>query len=512
MQRDGTNKSIWQEITVPERGARFDRAHVEVVIVGGGITGVTAALRLRESGKTCLIAEANTIGFGTTGGTSAHINTVLDTPYTDIIKQHGIEVVKTVVESTRKAISIIEENINRYKIDCDFTHCSGFMYAENDDEEKELRAIKGALEQVGIPCSEVSEVPIPAPFVYAIKFEEQARFHPTKYLTGLVSAYTALGGQISEKTIVQQVQEADDKLLIKTASDDVISADFVLYATHTPPGIQWMNFRLAPYRSYIQVWELERQEDCPEALVYDMQEPFHYFRTVEQAGKSYLLVGGQDHKTAHHNNEKQNFRELEAYIRSLYTVSNKMYEWSSQYYESQDSLPFIGYYPGKKHQRELLSTGYGGNGMIFGTLGGFMMAALVLGRKTMFQDVYSPNRIGPLSAIGDLLVENYDVAKHFIKDRFFLEKIDGLAALGRGEGKVLNYEGDKVGIFKDENGVLFAVDPVCRHAACIVKWNTTERSWDCPCHGARYAADGSLLNGPSIASLKAWEFTVHKEE
>lgn len=510
MKRDGINKSVWQEVMVPEPREQSSLKHVDAIIVGAGITGLTAALQLRAAGKTCIVLEANTIGFGTTGGTSAHLNTVLDTPYTDIIKQHGLEVAGKVVESTRKAISIIKENIERYEIDCDFMPCSGFMYAENEEEKRELEEIKDALGQVGIPCSTESDIPVPAPFVYAIRFDEQAKFHPTKYLSGLASAYAALGGHLREKTIVQHVEEEGDTLLLKTADGDVFSADFVLYATHTPPGIQLMNFRLAPYRSYIQVWELEEQADYLGALVYDMREPFHYFRTVEQDGKSYLLVGGQDHKTAHCNNEKRCFQELEAYIRSLYTVNRKTYEWSSQYYESQDRLPFIGFFPGKRSQRELLSTGYGGNGMIFGTLGGSMMAELILNGETTFQNIYSPSRMGPLSALGDLVAENYDVVKHFVKDRFSIEKIEGLAALSRGEGKILDYEGDRIGIFKDERGVLYAVDPVCRHAACIVKWNNTERSWDCPCHGARYAANGSLLNGPSVAPLKTWDLNTHE--
>ncbi|PRD57230.1 FAD-dependent oxidoreductase [Sphingobacterium gobiense] len=510
MQRDGINKSIWQETTFPELPKSPDREHVEVIVVGAGITGLTAALKLREAGKSCVVMEANTVGFGTTGGTSAHINTVLDTPYTAIIEQHGLEAARTVVESTRKAISVIKENKECYKIECDFAPCSGVMYAQNEEEKQMLIAIKDALAKVGIPCSEVDSIPVPASFVYAIEFEEQARFHPTKYLAGLVSAYTGIGGIIRERTVVQHVEKKNDVLQVKTDNGHVLSADFVLYATHTPPGVQVMNFRLAPYRSYLQVWELEREIDCPEALVYDMQEPFHYSRTVKQESKSYLLVGGQDHKTAHHDNETNNFRQLEAYIRSLYVVNKKTYEWSSQYYESQDKLPFIGYYPGKRHHRELLSTGYGGNGIIFGTLGGFMMAELVVHGKTDFQDIYSPGRLGPFSAIGDLLVENLDVAKHFVKDRFFLEEIDELATLSRGEGKILNYKGKRIGLFKDERGELFAVDPVCRHAACIVKWNNTERSWDCPCHGARYAPDGRLLNGPSVAPLSQLLLTPPK--
>ncbi|UIR54742.1 FAD-dependent oxidoreductase [Sphingobacterium sp. SRCM116780] len=506
MQRDGKNRSIWQEVVSKASTANPHIKQYSVIIIGGGITGMTTALQLQEQKKSCVILEANQIGFGTTSGTSAHLNTVLDTPYSQIIKQHGIEKAKEVLESAREAIAHISRNIEHYQISCDFMTCSGYMYAEDEEQEGELMEIKKAIHQVGIACEEVFETPLPVGCVYAIKFEEQGRFHPTKYLMGLQKAFVALGGQVIENTLVQQVQEEHHRFQVKTADGQVFLTDAVVYATHTPPGVQFMNLRLVPYRSYIQVWELDEREIYPRDLVYDMKDPFHYFRTVLYKGKSCLMVGGQDHKTAHHDNEQQNFLELEAFVKKLFSVKRKLYQWSSQYYESQDSLPFIGYYPGKGQRNEFIATGFGGNGMIFGTLSGRMITNLIQEGKCNYQELYAPARIGPIAAFQDVLREQTDVVKHFVQDRCAVERIEGFAEMSRGEGKVLKYEGERIGLFKDENGKVFGVNPVCRHISCIVKWNNAEQSWDCPCHGARYAADGNLLNGPAVAPLKRWNF------
>src|SRR5690606_29603729 len=253
------------------------------------------------------------------------------------------------------------------QISCDYMPHDGFMYAQTEKEVEELEKIKDAILAVGLDASDVIAVPAPFDIMKAITFGGQGSFHPTKYIMGLLQAYINLGGHIREHALVQTVTESEgDKLEVKTSEGQVWLAQTVVYATHTPPGIQLMNFRLAPYRSYIQVFELEDENQCPDGLVYDMQEPFHYLRTVCIAGKCYLMVGGQDHKTAHYDNEKYNFLELEAFVTAHYAVKQKKYEWSSQYYESQDSLPFIGQYPGKSHTREFIATGFGGNGMIFG--------------------------------------------------------------------------------------------------------------------------------------------------
>lgn len=510
MQRDGNNKSIWQEEYLPDIKYEVFKKY-DVLVVGAGITGMSTALKLQERGRSCVVVEANHIGFGTTSGTSAHLNTVLDTPYAEIIDKHGLEKAKLVVQSAREAIAIIQDNVDRYHIDCDFERSDGYMYAVDEKEERELLKIEDAIKQVGVHCVPAEKIPVPRAFSYAIKFAEQGHFHPTRYLGGLLEAFVSLGGKIQEQVVVQAVKEEGDNLLVETSSGTSFTVDEVVYATHTPPGIQLMNFRLAPYRSYLQVWKLSDDADNMKDVVYDMKDPFHYLRTVKSGQQRYLMVGGQDHKTAAQNNEKLNFLELEAYVRATYSVNEKIYQWSSQYYESQDSLPFIGQYPGFGNDHVYLATGFGGNGMIFGSLSAQIITDLIVNGDNKYQNLYSPSRFGPISSIGDFFRDNLDVAKHFILDRFRVEEIEGLVELSMNEGKVLKYQGEKIGVFKDQQGVLHAINPTCAHAACIVKWNSAEYSWDCPCHGARYSPDGKLLNGPTVRGLGCFKVRVGED-
>lgn len=507
MKRDGNNLSLWQDTTThdPVKSSKPIRRY-NVIIIGAGITGLTTALMLQSAGKQCLIIEATAVGFGTTSGTSAHLNTVLDTPYTDIIKDFGMDAAILTATAAKEALQIIENFVSQYNIDCDFELCDGYMYATDAKEGEELDKLLNGIREVGLPGQYISDIPAPMKFTKAIKFGQQGRFHPLKYLTALLSAYQQLGGHLLEDCIVTKVIDGDNLQQVWTANSPVYEADEVVYATHTPPGIHLLTFKLAPYRSYVMGFQLDPPQHYPEDLIYDMKEPFHYLRKAKYKNEDILIVGGQDHKTGHHDNTDFNFAELEAFVKAQYPVRKRLYKWSSQYYESTDGLPYIGYFPGKRNKRQFVATGYSGNGMIFGTLSAHIISGLILKGNSVYQDLFSPSRVKPVAGFQSFVSENVDVVKHFMVDRLSITKIESAIELARGQGEVVNLEGQRVGLYKDIDGKLYGVDPVCKHAGCVVNWNNTERSWDCPCHGARYAPDGTLLTGPATEGLHPIDF------
>ncbi|UAY55351.1 FAD-dependent oxidoreductase [Arachidicoccus terrestris] len=501
MTRDSNTTSIWQETKRPfNLKTEGEMRTYDVIIIGAGITGLTTGLFLQEARKKCLILEARNIGFGTTSGTTAHLNTVLDTPYTDLIHKFGLANAVLIAEGAKEAIALIKDNMDRYDILCDFEHRDGYMFAETQQEAADLDKIYDSLKQVNINTAFSDSTPVPIPFVKAIKFSGQAQFHPLKYLFSLAEAFQQNGGIIMEEAAVEKVDAADGKQVVCTLNERYI-AHSVVYATHIPFGLNALHFKCAPYRSYLIGVLLPENHSYPEALIYDMKEPYHYFRTVEHGSDRVLLIGGNDHKTGHKMNTEHVFAELEAYVRRFYDIQSVIYKWSAQYYEPSDGLPYIGHLPGAD-RNVYVATGFSGNGMIFGTLSGRILTDLIVSGESQYKDLLSPSRIKPLAAFKNMVRENLDVVKHFVADRLSVASLPEFADLSKGEGKVVRYKGEKIAIYKDLSGALKALHPVCPHAGCIVEWNNAERSWDCPCHGARYDIEGRFLNGPSASSLK----------
>lgn len=498
--RDGQNISLWQDTTPPvhKRGDSI-RNHTDVIIVGGGITGITTALTLQQAGKSCMILESHTIGYGTTGGTTAHINTLLDTPYSTLIKNFNLESATRVARAAEEAIRHIEENVSLYQIDCGFERCSGFLFAQNEQQEQELQDIFKACQQVGLPVKTETEIPVPREFTRALSLSGQAKFHPLRYIQALVEAFKQLGGVLVEHCRVTHVAEEENILNVET-NTGIYSCQQVIYATHVPPGINLVHLRYTPLRSYAMAVKLASGQ-YPQDLAYDMYDPYHYYRTQEIDGEPYLIVGGEDHKTGDDTNTEACFHKLESHIRSQYDVEVVTHRWSSQYYESTDGLPYIGVLPGKT-DRILVATGFGGNGMTYGTISAQVLKSIVLKEENELISLFSPSRIKPVAGFKNFTEHNLHVLKEVVAKLFSSGETESLADIAPTEGKVLQIDGKKVGIYKDAHGAVHAVSATCTHMGCDVSFNQTERSWDCPCHGARYAIDGTVLNGPADQDLE----------
>lgn len=498
--RDGSTLSPWQleeKVLVTDS---IDKAPetFDTAIVGAGITGITTALMLQKAGQKCVILEAGNIGFGTTGGTSAHLNTFFDATYPEIENDFGAEAAKLVADSGNAAFSIIKNFIDEYQIDCDFEDKKGYLFSETEKETKQLREILEASARAGISVTESTKNDVPVPFELSVCFEAQGQFHPLKYINALEKAFIDLGGVVLENTFVNDSKTMDGIIEV-SAGDEKLKATNLVYATHLPPGITAYSFRCAPYRSYVLGVKL-KDEHYPTGLSYDMQEPYHYFRTHQIDGQKYLIVGGEDHKTGHDDPE-QAFANLESYVKQYYQVESVDYKWSSQYYVPADGLPYIGRMAASG-DNTYIATGFNGNGMMFGSISAKIISDQILGIENHYSELYSASRLKPIAGFTDFVKENADVVWHFIADRFGTEALEALSALKREEGKIAELNGSKLALYKDSKGKVTALSPECTHAGCVVNFNAAEKSWDCPCHGGRFDLSGKVISGPPRKDLE----------
>ncbi|GAA4321781.1 FAD-dependent oxidoreductase [Mucilaginibacter gynuensis] len=498
--RDGALESPWQRNSAelnPGSATAYPALTYDCLVIGAGITGITAALLLQEAGKKVVIAEANTVGFGTTGGTSAHINTFADTTYKEAESAFGKEGAQLFADAVNEGAGLIKTNISNYLIDCDYEIKTGYVYAKDEKQAKQLADILDGAKAVGIPAYYVDQAPAPVPYQAALEFPDQAQFHPLKYLQTLLSEYLNAGGILLEETKIETVK-TEGNFHVADLPQGEIKARQVIYATHLPPGINSYSLRCAPYRSYVLAVKL-KDDTYPDALVYDMQEPYHYFRTHVVDGERLLIAGGNDHKTGHDEPEKA-FADLEKYVRENYDVSSIKYRWSSQYYVPVDGFPYIGQMA-EAAKGVYCATGYNGNGMMLGSIAGKILSDLAQGKDNKYADIFSPSRLKPIAGFTAFVQENADVAYHFVADRFGIHETDSLKRLSPGTGQVVEVDGKKIAAYRDDSGKIHALSPVCTHAGCIVNWNGEEKSWDCPCHGARYDIDGKVLTGPATLNL-----------
>jgi glycine/D-amino acid oxidase-like deaminating enzyme len=500
MKRDGFNQSLWQSgmSGYSARPVETQNKIYDVVIVGGGVTGITTAFELQKAGFQCLVAEAHSLCFGTSGGTTAHLNNFFDIGYNQVESRFGKEGTRLLAGSANEALSMYQQNMNELGIECGYEQNEGCLFAIDDKQAAELDNILKASQNAGIDVRYTDKIPVPIPFVKAIRYGGQAQLHPAKYVYALAQAFEQAGGSILQECLVTGVKEGD--VLEIQSGHGLLRARKMIYASHIPPGVNSLHFRCAPYRSYVMAVTLE-DGAYPDGPAYDMIDPYHYYRTQELDGQPYLIAGGEDHKTGHEKDTEAPFRRLEADLRKHFRIREIFCKWSSQYFDPADGLAYIGHLPGSSEQ-VFVATGFGGNGMTYSHIAARLLTDMISGNKSPYEELFSPGRIKPIAGFSSIVKEGFDVVSSFIGDRLDIVKLESPSQLAEGQGKVVKYDHESVAFYKDETGKLFAVNPACTHLKCIIQWNGTEKSWDCPCHGARYSITGEVLTGPSSKPLQ----------
>ncbi|WBX97819.1 FAD-dependent oxidoreductase [Chryseobacterium gambrini] len=502
MNRDGKNISFWENQTHLDALQNSDQTDFNTIIVGAGITGITLAKELQNRGRSVLLIEKENPGFGTTGGTTAHINNFFDSSYDEIISNFGEESAILLAEAAKESIRYIKQNVIQYHISCDFAECSYYLFSAEEKQNKKLNDILEAHQKVEIETKQVFNIPFTLPFQKAIEIKGQSQFHPIRYINKLLKEYTKQGGAICTETQVKDFENKDGVVKIFTDNDLVFTAKNLVWATHIPPGNNRFSVLLAPYRSYVVSLKLANSVNMM-AQTADLYDPYHYLRYHQSGNDYYLIVGGFDHKTGDEKDTEKHFEDLMNYVDEHFKYKEVTAKWSSQFYQSADGLPYIGKMPGEDNI--YVSTGFTGNGMTFGTMTSLIIPDLLDGKETELAKLISPSRIKPVASAGSVLDEVVNASVHFVKDKFSADKIEELNEINNGEGKIIKHEGTTYAAYRDDKAELHLLSPVCPHTGCNVAWNPSEVSWDCPCHGSRFDIEGKLLNGPAMSDLKKFE-------
>jgi len=483
----------------------------EVVIIGGGISGLSIAYTLCKRGKKVVLIEDGYIGSGETGRTTAHLVNALDDRYYTLQKVFGEKNTKLIAQSHTEAIRYIEQIVNDEKIDCDFKRVDGYLFLHPSDKpdslEKELKAAKEA----GIDVELVNNIPgMLDGKRKAIKFKDQAQFHIMKYMNGLCEAIQDLGGEIYTHTHAETIEK--DHVI--TSEGHRIDAEHIVVATNAPVNSMFqLPTKQYAYRTYA-IAGLVKKGTLPSSLWWDTGDfdasaeipPYHYVRTSAYNNEYDLLIsGGEDHPTgladADGVTEEKRYDALEVWTQQNFPVEKILYHWSGQVMEPFDHLAYIGHSPGET-KNTYIASGDSGNGMTHGTIAGLIIPDLIMEKENPWKEIYDPSRFKFFKSGKTFLKENIEGYISYLKTKPKDMGIAQIKELQKGEGIIVKQEKEKYGVSRDEKGALHWVSAECTHMKCIVKWNSDEKSWDCPCHGSRFTYKGEVMNGPANTPLE----------
>lgn len=513
----GGNRSFWISTVEPPVFGKLEHdIETDVLVVGGGISGLTTAYCLLKSGQRVVLVEDGHIGSGETGRTTAHLSFALDDHYFEIERLFGIEKARLVAESHIAAVRFIESTVSAENIDCNLKRVDGFLFLGPGDKHETLEKEFNATRRAGLKTSLLPQTPglFVAGDETCLMFPDQAQFHPMKYISGLAGAVVRLGGQIFTETRAEDIKKDGAR-----ANGYTIRAKNIVVATNTPVNdLVTMHTKQYAYRTYVVAMNIHKGS-MPYSLWWDTgdqdskwdSKPYHYVRIEDLDNEHDLLIaGGEDHRVGQSESDnlsqEERYSRLESWAREKCPSAEKvLYKWSGQIMEPIDSVAFIGKNPGDDNI--YIITGDSGNGMTHGTIGGLLITDLINGNYNPWKDLYDPGRIS-VKAAGDFVREAGNMAAQYIE---WVKKgdIDNVYDLGPGEGAILSSGLKKYTVYRDQSGNLHTCSATCPHLGGVLVWNRDEKSFDCPVHGSRFTAEGKVINGPAISDLK--KVTIKEE-
>lgn len=492
-------KSLWLQQSADKYPEVKKSMETKIAIVGGGITGITAAYLLAKSGIQTVLVEADKIVHGTTGHTTAKISAQHGLIYDKLIQDLGIEKASLYYQANAEAMKLIADLIQEHQIDCDYESQDAYVYTNDMEKLDQLDAEYKAYEKLGIKGELLAEMPLDLPHKAAIKMPNQAQFHPVKYVQALAHLAAEKGAQLFENSSAVDI-EYSSKPQVILRNGAKITCEHVIIASHYPfwdkNGLFFA--KLEPQRSYINA--VKSPLKYPGGMYINAEQPTRSIRKMDTEQGELWLIGGDSHKTGQGEPEIEHFKALQKFAEEHFQAEETLYRWSAQDPITLDHVPYIGQVTDSK-DNVWISTGYAKWGMTQGTIAAKHLCNLILGKETPYGKLYNPSRFKSVETIKNTFTYNMDTAKHLVKSKLDFQNED-IEQLDTDQAAVTRINGQRTGAYRDENNKLFLVDTTCTHLGCEVNWNSGERSWDCPCHGSRFSFTGEVLEGPATKPLK----------
>lgn len=477
----------------------------DICIIGGGITGVSVAYYLNKYKIKNIILEQDKICERTSGYSTAKVTSQHGLFYKYLIDSQGKEFARGYYEVNEQAINNIEQIVKQENIDCGFKRESAYVFTQKIEDMQKIKDEVEAVKQIGGTANyvEAQNIQIPLKALAAIEFPNQAQFNPYLYVSELANICAKDHTQIYENSKVIDVEDDEKGYIIKLENGATVKAKYVVIATKYPiinfPGYYFLKM----YQSTSNAIVVDPKQELFEGMYINSEDPTISLRTIKEENKQLLMIVGLDHKTGAKIDLANGYQYLEKVARSMYPNCDIKYRWNTEDCISLDKIPYIGEFSNTM-PNVYVATGYNKWGITTSNIAANIIVDKIMGRENPYAEIFKATRLEPIKNIkevGNILKESIH---SLVLNKLEIPK-ETIDQIGNDQGKIVEIEGKKVGVYKNSQGEIFKVKPICQHLGCELSWNNLDKTWDCPCHGSRYSYKGELIYGPSVKNLEKYE-------